>query len=430
MTLTIKLTAQNGAGINFNTFMTSYFSDLTPDGFPYILGGNSQFKGNQIVLLDRLEANPKNTKAIVLDGSNFEYAFTAHTLSGTMTKVRLTTLGESYANGTFKQSTNGHIASVSTAVEISGLSISNAREVRGEFHDTVYGLMGGEHAGSGASNPSVLNSFIRAEAHSVFGSVASDTYVGTKFNDIVRGNAGDDKLSGALGNDTLEGGAGNDTLNGGAGNDTMRGGLGNDKYVVDSIKDTTIELANQGTDTVLSSVTWTLKVNTENLTLTGAASNGTGNTLANRITGSALANKLDGGSGNDTLLGLGGNDILVGGLGKDLMTGGPGRDIFDFNKISESVVGVNRDVITDFRRGTNVTGDDIDLSTIDASTKLAGNQAFAWLGSAAFSNVAGQLRFDDLGATCLVQGDVNGDGEADFEISVKVATLGVGDFIL
>jgi hypothetical protein len=44
--------------------------------------------------------------------------------------------------------------------------------------------------------------------------------------------------------------------------------------------------------------------------------------------------------------------------------------------------------------------------------------------------VAGQLRFDDLGSTCLVQGDVNGDGRADFEISVKVATLGAGDFIL
>jgi hypothetical protein len=33
-------------------------------------------------------------------------------------------------------------------------------------------------------------------------------------------------------------------------------------------------------------------------------------------------------------------------------------------------------------------------------------------------------------ADSIVQGDVNGDGHADFEISINVPTLVAGDFIL
>ena len=80
-----------------------------------------------------------NTKAIILDGSNFEYYFAGHTLSGTLNEVRLSTLGASYnSDGSFTI-VNGHIANVSTAVEISGLSICNAQNVRGDFHSVPTG---------------------------------------------------------------------------------------------------------------------------------------------------------------------------------------------------------------------------------------------------------------------------------------------------
>ena len=84
----------------------------------------------------------------------------------------------------------------------------------------------------------------------------------------------------------------------------------------------------------------------------------------------------------------------------------------------------NRDVIQDFHRG-----DDIDLSTIDAKQGGA-DQAFHFIGTKAFTHHAGELRFSDLGATCLVQGDTNGDGRADFDILVKAGTLSHGDFVL
>jgi len=148
--------------------------------------------------------------------------------------------------------------------------------------------------------------------------VQGKTLNGTSGADKLVGGAGDDTLNGNAGNDTLIGNAGNDLLNGGAGNDTMTGGTGDDVYIVDSVADVTIELPNEGIDTVESSVTWTLSANTENLYLTGkAAINGTGNALDNTIVGNSAANILTGGAGNDSLDGRAGADRMVGGLGDD-----------------------------------------------------------------------------------------------------------------
>ena len=126
------------------------------------------------------------------------------------------------------------------------------------------------------------------------------------------GNTLDNLLSGNSANNTLTGGAGNDRLDGGTGNDTMVGGTGNDTYVVNVSTDIVTENANEGTDTVESSVTLTLATNVENLILTGtAAINGTGNTLNNVLTGNDAANTLSGGTGADTMFGGAGNDIYV-----------------------------------------------------------------------------------------------------------------------
>lgn len=118
--------------------------------------------------------------------------------------------------------------------------------------------------------------------------------------------------------------SGANLLDGGAGNDTLSGGAGNDTYRVDSTLDVVTDNAGQGMDTIQSTVSRTLGVNTENLTLIGtAAINGTGNALTNLLVGNAGAH---GYAGNDSLEGAAGADALAGGEGNDRYVGGLGAD--------------------------------------------------------------------------------------------------------
>jgi len=115
-------------------------------------------------------------------------------------------------------------------------------------------------------------------------------------------------IGNALANTLIGNGAAN-ALDGGAGADIMKGGGGHDSYHVDDPADKIFELAGEGTDLVISSVTFTLDPNIENLTLTGSAAiDGTGNALANVIVGTSGANVLNGAAGADVMKGGHGDD--------------------------------------------------------------------------------------------------------------------------
>ncbi|MBB3162062.1 serralysin [Rhizobium laguerreae] len=118
---------------------------------------------------------------------------------------------------------------------------------------------------------------------------------------------------------TITGGAGNDVLNGGAGADTLIGGAGDDTYIVDNAGDSVAEAANEGIDTVRTTLaSYTLGSDLENLTYIGTvAFTGTGNSLDNTLTGGAAIDTLSGGAGNDVLNGGAGADRLIGGAGDD-----------------------------------------------------------------------------------------------------------------
>ena len=172
----------------------------------------------------------------------------------------------------------------------------------------------------------------------VNGTVEPDTLNGSSNADTLNGGGGNDTLNGASGNDILNGDAGNDTLDGGAGNDTLNGGTGNNSLSGGNDVDT----------------------------LNGGDGNDT----------------LDGGAGNDTLNGGAGADTLIGGGGRDVMTGGADADTFVFTANTQSSTDAStRDIITDFLVGS----DRVDLSGIDADTAAAGNNAFSFIGTAAFT---------------------------------------------
>ncbi len=190
---------------------------------------------------------------------------------------------------------------------------------------------------AGADN--VYDVIVRASDGTLFGDQAiaitvtdvTETITGTAGINTLTGTNGDDQIFGLGGNDTLNGLGGNDTLDGGTGNDTMNGGLGDDIYIVDSLSDRSVELADQGTDTVLTAIAfYRLGDNVENLTFTygeGPGGRALGNAIANVLTGGAGADSLLGYDGNDTLYGLGGIDNLNGGTGNDVLDGGTGADI-------------------------------------------------------------------------------------------------------
>lgn len=264
-------------------------------------------------------------------------------------------------------------------------------------------------------------------------------------------------LVGGENSDVLIGGSGRDTLDGGLGGDLMTGGSGNDLYYVDDVADVVTELEDGGVDTVFTTaISLNLADNIELLKGTSdTAQQLRGNALDNTITADgtgnglwggdgndilsvtssrAKINRLSGGSGNDELTGGAGRDILAGDTGVDLMRGGAGADVFDFNAIIESGLAYTaRDMIIDFRRGE----DKIDLSTIDANTRVAGNNAFKFVGGGWFDKKGGDLRVwhhDEAGTandyTCIAA-DVNGDAVADFRINLSgIVKLSAGDFIL
>ena len=148
--------------------------------------------------------------------------------------------------------------------------------------------------------------------------------------------------------------------------------------------------------------------------------------------GSAETNgafKIYGGIGNGTLIAGAGNDWIFGGAGGDTLTGRGGNDIFYYDDVLQSIPAPNQsDKITDF-----ASGDKIDLSGIDAVAG-GGNDSFTYIGGSAFSHHAGELQVVNTGFNnWMVAADVDGDGNADFQLSMTVSDshpLTSADFVL
>jgi hypothetical protein len=128
--------------------------------------------------------------------------------------------------------------------------------------------------------------------------------------------------------------------------------------------------------------------------------------------------------GKDTMHGNGGNDFLQGGTSQDKLYGGTGADDFIYNDGETGKTSTTRDIIYDFKSGT----DDLDLRWVDANTKKSGDQNFVFSGTTADNN---EVWYKKSGANVIVYGDNTGDGVADFSIELRnVSSLSAGDFLL
>ncbi len=228
----------------------------------------------------------------------------------------------------------------------------------------------------------------------------------------IQGTAGDDLItptSAPAGQampgaqvDVIYGGAGNDTLQGGGDDDWMYGGTGDDNYIIEDAGDHMVERAGEGVDTAkTATVDLVLGDHVENGMLKG--------TLVLAITGNTLDNDLRGN---------GAANVITGGGGADQLTGGGGADIFKYLAAADSTIDLpGRDTIFDF---SQLAGDRIDLAGIDADGNAAnGDSVFAFIGDGDFTMVAGQLRSVYDGTNTTVFGDIDGDGNADFAITLS-----------
>ncbi|WP_404710161.1 hypothetical protein [Sphingomonas sp. MMS24-J13] len=263
-------------------------------------------------------------------------------------------------------------------------------------------------------------------------SLSASDLIGVTTPRTILGSAGNDTLS--LGGDygSIYGNAGNDKLYSGSATIALYGGTGDDSYYVEDANTQVVEQANAGTDSVFTSTltSYTLGANVEQLFYLGTGDfHGVGNELDNRIAGGSGDDILEGGAGSDYITGGAGNDTLIGGTGGDELAGGAGADKFVFSSLSDFGTASRLDIIDDFSRAE---GDKIDFTGIDANSVAAGSQAFSFLGTAAFTKHAGELRYtyDAANDQSLVSGDIDGDGVADFTFRVKnVSTLSASDFI-
>ena len=232
-------------------------------------------------------------------------------------------------------------------------------------------------------------------------------------DDRFRGSAGADRVVGGKGDDMLLGNGGDDVFEiaAGAGNDTIDGGDGFDTLLVAAPVFVWSNVAN------VEAVTGTA------LRLTGTAAADTLDFSGVTLTG---VTRIDAGLGDDSVTGSAGEDRIALSDGRDVLAGGTGADVFVFERLAQSRVAA-ADLIADY-----VAGEDrIDLTALDASTRTAGDQAFAFVGTAAFTGVAGELRYDVSGGVTSVSGDINGDRRADFQLDLKGAlALTETDFLL
>lgn len=266
---------------------------------------------------------------------------------------------------------------------------SDANVLEGGTGDDSLDGAGGRDTASYASEDDDVTVDLRIVGGQDTGGAGIDTLVGM-VNLI--GGEGNDTLTGAQGSNIIEGGAGSDVINGRIGSD-----LADYSHATARVQ---VSLALTGPQNTLGAGTDSL-ISMEDLR---------GSLFADGLAGNAAANRLYGLDDNDILVGGANNDTLTGGLGADRMRGGTGFDTFDFNLTSESTRAAP-DLILDFIGAGASWGDVIDLSTIDANTTVAGNQAFTF-----GSRGAGGLSLIDLGPDTLVRG--NTDADAAFEFAV------------
>jgi serralysin len=247
-----------------------------------------------------------------------------------------------------------------------------------------------------------------------YGTTGTDNLTGTTSNDwfyMTADNFRTDTLNGAAGSDTVDYSASQVGVTITLTNPTTKGGTSGGTVEADFVTST----YNPATGTFIQ------MHNHQVLAKLTSFENATGSNHNDVLKGNGSANILNGGAGRDVIDGGGGADTIIGGGGRDTMTGGLGNDKFVFQNASDGPMNVTlyteMDTITDFVRGE----DKLDFRGL--ADEVTGGNALSYAGTGAFTGVAGQVVSNHTGYGWLVQADLDGDSDADFQVMVDSTSL-------
>jgi Ca2+-binding RTX toxin-like protein len=275
-----------------------------------------------------------------------------------------------------------------------------------------------------------------AGVENVWGSAYEDTLKGDNGTNELSGFDGYDALFGRGGADVLDGGYGNDKLEGGAGGDVLNGG-GSDEGDIASYRDSP-----EGVFVYLTTgfVSGGDATGDTLISIEGAHGSESGDTLfgdsgLNELKGYGgndfLAgfggfDLIFGGDGHDTLWGMDGDDLLLGGEGNDEIVGGAGMDEMAgdlgadrlvWTSITDTGVTVaTGDIVYGFDRSE---GDRLDLYEVDADVYAAGDQAFRFIGAAAFSGTPGEINYVYVDGDTIIQMQTGLDADVEGVIRIQ-----------
>lgn len=451
-------------------------SNITITDNLMVRGDGQAFQG--VFMRDEVKTLPYDNIVVtnnVILGSNHNAIAIDHALSGTISGNTVMGYGERNVwirttNSDMKVSDN---IAPTYMIEQDQRPLNTIMGVAAFDFDKAISIWSSYHSNVPVADYISFTSSETAESSGTSGGESVNEKIASLRIDVtVDGTKGADDLKVvAGGNTTINAGDGNDSLTGdGAGQHKLIGGKGDDSYGVYGDGEVVVEAAGEGYDTVYSYINYALTDNVEAVVIKVDGLTTVGNSLDNRMTGSSGNDTIDGkggndliisgegddtvyggtgddviraGGGNDTLNGGGGsdqlygddgndiidggdgNDSIFGGAGNDIMRGGAGADGFAW-QTSDLAPG-SMDTILDFTRGS----DKMNLRRVDANTKTSADDAFAWLGTAAFTKKAGQLNYKMQDGNAVVSGDINGDGVADFSIKLMgVTSLSASDFVL
>lgn len=207
---TLTIDASSFGGVNFDTYISDYFADLTDGSYKFYGGtpdsafGSTFYMNGDQIAYSYEEGGAASASTVLFEGTDFAYDFLhygpgfGHGISGTLSAISFGDWTDS-TTGTQGNGEAGLVTGLDTELSISGFDLAVAPGT-GPTDNPLSNLFNAAQAGDAAT----LDGFVDEYAQNFIGSEGADSFTGGDFNDVFTGNGGADSFDGGDGVDTAE----------------------------------------------------------------------------------------------------------------------------------------------------------------------------------------------------------------------------------